>query len=246
MHPGQRESSLLTLRPDEIKFPGQRGAARWREYLYHQLLETGLRIAPIATSHVPAGSDFGGQMRTYVRMSPEIDQPTNQDDAFWRALAGGQTILTSGPLMIAKVNGQPPGFVFDGFPGETVDLRPTLTLHTKQRISYLEVLQNGEVAHQVRLDDLVRAGGELPPVRFTKSGWMLVRAVVDGNDDYRCAMTAPSFVEFESQPRISAAATSFFAAWAKRRREETKGGDAQFHAAGVGFWESRCEQANAP
>lgn len=237
-----------TLAPDKAKFPGRRGAARWREHVYHQLLEAGIRIAPTAASYSPKSHGPSGQPRTYAKVAPQPHDDRAQFEArFWSALENGHTMLTCGPLLIAKVNGQPPGYVFDGSTGDTIELKPALTLHTKENISYLEILKNGQVAHQIRLDDWVKAAGELPAVSFDKSGWMLVRAVVDSDDTYRFAMTAPCFVEFESEPRISSQATAFFTEWAKRRWEETKGTPVErFHTASVKFWQSRSELTNAP
>jgi hypothetical protein len=237
-----------TFRPDTSKFPGRRGAARWRERLYHLLLETGLKIAPSACSYSPHRRVVIGSSRTYVMVpAAESNDAAEGDQAFWNALSSGQSMLTDGPIIMAKINGQPPGFVFDGFSGETVGLKPTLTLHTKEKISYLEILKNGDTIHQVRLDDWVRAKGELPTVEFTQSGWLLVRAVVDDGDQYRFAMTAPSYVQFEAHPRISATATSFYLDWARRRLHVAEGelGE-RYHAAAVRFWEARLASANAP
>ena len=61
--------------------------------------------------------------------------------------------MTNGPLI------RPDGRRRDARPrvsgrrGQEVELEVGLTLSTRDRVSYLEIIKNGELAQQVRLDD---------------------------------------------------------------------------------------------
>ena len=112
-------------------------------------------------------------------------------------------VVTNGPLLRPRVNGELPGHVFQGQPGEVVELTVQLNLSLRDRVDYLEVIQNGKVVHEVRLEEYRDRRGTLPAVRFDKSGWMLVRAVTANPQTFRFASTGPYYVEIGQQPRIS-------------------------------------------
>jgi len=81
-------------------------------------------------------------------------------------------------------------------------------------------VKNGRVEFDANLDEFKAAGGKLPPIKFTESGWFLIRAVTDNTKTYRYATTAPYFVEIGYGPRISRSAAQFFLDWTDKRREE--------------------------
>ena len=113
-------------------------------------------------------------------------------------------MVTNGPLIRPSVEGQPPGHVFKADRGQTVELEIGLSLSTRDKVSYLEIVKDGVTEHEVRLDKWKATGGKLPPIKFTESGWFLVRAVTDEPSTYRYATTAPYYVEIGAQPRGSA------------------------------------------
>ena len=88
-------------------------------------------------------------------------------------LRRGQVVVTNGPLLRPRVfgpgaprEGALPGHVFKADKGKTVELQIALNLSTRDPIDYLEVVQDGKVVHEVRLDQWAKAGGKLPPVKF--------------------------------------------------------------------------------
>jgi len=119
-----------------------------------------------------------------------------------------------------SVEGQAPGHVFNADAGQSVELLIALTLSTRDKIRYLDVVKNGRIEFDANLDEFKAAGGKLPPIKFTESGWFLVRAVTDNTKTYRYATTAPYFVEVGYQPRISRSAVQFFLDWTNKRADE--------------------------
>jgi len=80
-------------------------------------------------------------------------------------------------------------------------------------IDYLEIVKNGRAVGEVRLDQLAKSGGRLPPVEFDQSGWFLVRAVTTDRKRYQLATSGPYYVEKGGRPRISRASIQFFLDW---------------------------------
>ena len=115
-----------------------------------------------------------GYNRVYVHCGDTLTY-----DAWWEGLRAGRVVVTNGPLLRPRVNGELPGHVFRAARGETMELTVQLNLAVRDRVDYLEVVQNGKVVQEVRLDEYRDRRGKLPPVTFDASGWLLVRAVTD-------------------------------------------------------------------
>ncbi|MEM8679414.1 MAG: hypothetical protein AAGF97_08685 [Planctomycetota bacterium] len=225
--------------PDEDFLENVEAAQRWgksNEWVYHRMLECGLRVPPLAVSGGGWSRSPPGSSRSYafIRASPTSDE-------WWRSMQRGRLMITNGPLIIIQVNGKPPGYQFSAAAGERVELTIDLTLHTKQTVEYLEIIKNGSVLHSVRLDAWAKANGRLPEVEFDESGWMLVRAVTNARDTYQYAMTAPYFVRIGDEPRISRQAVQFFQSWLAALPQGDE--HARFHRAAVRYWDAKYEAA---
>ncbi|HEY2759963.1 MAG TPA: hypothetical protein VGI75_04450, partial [Pirellulales bacterium] len=233
---------------DTLLFPKPWGNGRWSQELYYHLLNCGLRIPPTAGSGSGVNNNPVGYNRLYVNISnptaternystdPSADSASvataaasSQDkdiehpmtwDRWWEALRAGRVIVTNGPLIRPSVQGQPPGYVFKADAGQTIELEIGLTLSTRDKIRYMDVLQNGQTVYSANLDEFKAAAGKLPPVKFTTSGWFLVRAVTENTDTYRYATTAPYYVEVGYQPRISRRSAELFLDWTNKRADE--------------------------
>jgi hypothetical protein len=232
---------------DASLFPEPDGVGQWAQQTYFQLLEAGLRIPPAAGSGADSSGNPLGYARTYVYCGDEFTA-----QRWWEGLRAGQVVLTNGPLLRPRVNGQLPGHVFRASAGETLRLQVDLKLSTQDKIRYLEVIQNGRPAIQVRLDEWVRRRGELPDVTFNASGWLLVRAIAEHPQAFRGAMSGPYYVEFDGQPRISRQAASYFHDWCYERARMWQRAAAPQRQAVLpdlrrarDFWQQRMAQANA-
>ena len=200
-----------------LLFPNPTGNGRWSEKIYYDLLNCGLRIPPSAGSGSGATSNPPGYNRVYVQVDGELTY-----DKWWQGLRDGRVVVTNGPLIRPNVEGEAPGHVFRAAAGQTIELEVGLTLSTRDKISYLEIIKNGRMAHQVRLDDWAQMGGKLPPVTFDESGWLMIRAATDVPDTYRYAATGPYYVEIGERPRISRASAQFFLDWVNERAGNIK------------------------
>ena len=232
---------------DEAMYKGPRGPGRLVEFIYWQMLESGLRIPPTA------GSGFGrtpsplGYNRVYAMTG-------NPDPAaWWQSIRAGQSFVTSGPLLRASVNECLPGQVFSSNDKQPIELDIDLKLTVADPVEYLDVVFNGQTLYQARLDEYAKAGGKIPPQSIKESGWLVVRVVTERDFTYRIATTAPFYFEFNGQPRISREAVKFFQSWLDKAEQQIAAAPKQasdaaqpYLAAAKKFWSIRAEQANAP
>jgi hypothetical protein len=202
---------------DPAAFPNPHGNARWSQEIYYHLLNCGLRIPPTAGSGSGISMNPVGYNRVYAHL--DSDEKITWDK-WWDALRAGRVSVTNGPLIRPSVEGELPGHTFKADAGQPLELLVALTLSTRDKIRYLEIIKNGRSEQEVNLDSFKELGGKLPPVRFTESGWFLVRAVADNPQTYRFASTGPYYVEIGYQPRISRKSVQFFLDWTNKRADE--------------------------
>jgi hypothetical protein len=143
------------------------------------------------------------------------------------------------------VEGNPPGHVFHIQDGDELGLPVSLNLATRNPISYLEIIKNGESYEQVELASLAKANGKLPAVTFDESGWFLVRAVTDRADKFEMATTGPYYVEKNGDPRISRRSVQFFLDWIDEEEPRATPTEQPAFAKAREFWRERLERANA-
>ena len=214
---------------DNGMYPNPQGNGRWSQEIYYDLLNCGLRIPATAGSGAGADGNPVGYNRVYVHLDPELSAEGNATsaakdnikwDKWWEALRSGRVMVTNGPLIRPNVNGELPGHVFKVDAGQAVELLVGLTLSTRERIRYLEVVKNGRSEFEANLDEFKSSGGKLPPLKFTESGWFLVRAVTENAQTYRYASTGAYYVEIGYQPRISRRSAQFFLDWTNKRAGE--------------------------
>ncbi|MDP6443643.1 MAG: CehA/McbA family metallohydrolase [Pirellulaceae bacterium] len=232
---------------DKLRFPSPHGNGRWTESIYYRLLNCGIRLPPSAGSASGVLNNPVGYNRVYAHVEGQLTW-----EKWWRSLREGRVVVTNGPLIRPLVNGELPGHVFQAAQGESVDLSIQLELALREKVDYLEVVKNGKVVHEVRLDDYKKKRGKLPNVEFTESGWLLVRAVADNPVTYRFASTGPYYVEIGEQPRISKGDAQFFLDWVHERVRRVKLEDAaereevvRYHRAARDFWQKIVDKANA-
>jgi len=231
---------------DKLKYPDPAGNARWSQQIYFHLLNCGLRIPPSAGS----GSGVSPNPLGYNRVYVHVEEPFTYDRWF-ASLKQGRVTVTNGPLLRPKVHGELPGHVFTADEGESMDLEIGLTLSTRQPISYLELIQDGDVKHSISFDKYAKSG-RLPKLHFDRSGWFLVRAVTDMEKTYRFAMTGPYYVEIGYGRRISKRSAQFFYEWVYDRARAIDIADKQqrlevlkYHRDARDFWKELLDKANA-
>jgi hypothetical protein len=232
---------------DKLLFPDPTGNGRWSEKIYYHLLNCGLRIPPTAGSGSGSTTNPLGYNRMYVQVEGDLTY-----EKWWQGVAAGRVVVTNGPLIRPTVEGEMPGHVFRSDAGTEVELEVGLTLSTRDHVSYLEVIKNGEVAQVARLDEWAQAGGKLTPLRFSESGWFLLRAVTDVPNTYRFATTGPYYVEIGERPRVSRQSAQFFLDWLNERTASLQLDDKsqrdtvlKVHRQAKEFWQGMVDKANA-
>ncbi|MCA9134041.1 MAG: hypothetical protein KDA45_12830 [Planctomycetales bacterium] len=212
---GQENAGFTPLvDPAPGRFRGPRRMGRLVEYLYWQVLETGLRIPP------SAGSGFGrsGSPLGYNRVYAFT--PSLTAESWWRALRQGQAFVSNGPLLRATVNDQLPGHVFTASSAPSLSIDIALKLTVADPVEYLDVIFNGNTLYQARLDEFARQGGKIPLQTIAESGWLVVRVVTERDHTYRLASTAPYYFQIGDRPRVSRRAVRFFQAWLQQAAEQ--------------------------
>ncbi len=231
---------------DRVRYPDPWGDAQWSQHIYFQLLECGLRIPPTAGSGSGESPNPVGYNRVYVHVDGEFSY-----EKWWQGLRAGRVFVTNGPLLKPAVEGELPGHVFQAESDAKLDLEIGLSLSTREPISYLEIVKNGKVEHSIPFDQYSKTG-QLPKLRFDRSGWFLIRAATDLPKTYRFAMTGPYYVEIGRQRRISKSAAQFFLDWVYQRAKQIKLADPQqqkevldWHRRARDFWQDLLSKANA-
>ena len=230
---------------DADLYAGPFGYARWSQDVYFKLLDCGLRLPPTAGSGSGVSPNPAGYNRVYVHLDGSFEY-----EQWWKNLRSGQAIVTNGPLLRARVENELPGHTFHGEEGRDLELQIGMTLTTREPISYLEIVQDGQVRSTIRFENYLKEG-RLPSLHFKHSGWFLLRAVAEISDTYRFAMTAPYYVTFGDKPRISKKSAQFFLDWVYERARQIRIDDPQqrqavmeYHRKARDYWKNLVEMAN--
>jgi hypothetical protein len=178
--------------------------AGWVEYgfrNYYTLLDCGFRLRPTAGTAsgvhpVPLG--FG---RVYVHVGKEFGY-----DAWVKGLNEGGSFVTTGPMLLAELDGRDPGEVFlpsgDGPHG----FRLTGQALSAAPLSRIEVIVNGAVVERIkpanRKTDVAGYESVLDArLKVDGSSWLAVRCYEENPDGrVRFAHTAPWHVEVDGKP----------------------------------------------
>jgi hypothetical protein len=232
---------------DRQALPDPWGNGLWSQQIYYHVLNAGLRIPPSAGSASGVLPNPLGYNRMYVHVDGEFSYAD-----WWKNFKAGRVVVTNGPVIRPRVNGELPGYVFHGDAEEELELEIQVDLATRDPVSYLEVIKNGNVEQSVRIDEWAK-DGKLPTLKFAESGWFLIRVVTEVRETYRFASTGPYYVEIgDTGPRVSRKSVEFFLDWISAlgqhiklppgtQRDEVL----SFHGPARAFWKEKLEAANA-
>ena len=230
---------------EEIRFKDARGVGKLSEYLYWQMLESGLRITPTAGSGFNGNETQVGYNRVYTYSETQPDE-----SSWWQAIARGQTFITNGPLLRASVNGLPPGSVQTSYRSQSISLDIAVSLAVRDPVEYLDVVFNGDTIYSAKLEEHYKRG-EFPPIEIDQSGWLVIRIVTEHAKGYRFATTAPFYFVFDGKPRVSRKAVAFFQQWQKAALDNLAESPEQWKLyepwidRSNQFWEARLRASNS-
>lgn len=193
---------------------------RYAERIYRHALDAGINLVPLAGGGDQSAQTPIGYNRLYVtgRDSESVDAMQSprrpaSPQAWWDGVWKGCSVATNGPLLRPLVGGKLPGHVFTARAGEVLRIQPELNLAVRDPVEYLEVIHNNRVHYSARLDEFAKAGGEIPAIMAEESGWVIIRVLTLHDEHYRAAITAPWWIEFDGQRRVSAESVQFFRDW---------------------------------
>jgi hypothetical protein len=180
------------------------GESEWIDFtlgMYYALLNSGFHMPPSAGTAngvhpVPAG--FG---RVYVHLPGGFDF-----EAWTKALQGGRSFVTTGPMLMVTADGKQPGesFEYDSNSDRSIPLH--IEVISEQPLSFAEVVINGVPRHLVRgRSERTESGAYRTVVDLaiepSESGWFAVRCFEDREGGrVRVAHTAPWYVSVDGKP----------------------------------------------
>src|SRR5438093_4387892 len=242
---GMYENEAWGRPRDAQRLPPPRGNGFYTQEIYYQILNAGLRLPPSAGSASGVLQNPVGYNRVYVQASRPLTWKK-----WWDGLRAGRCFVSNGPLLRCRANGEWPGKVFTA--RREIELELAARLTVREPVSTIEVIVNGRVERSVPFADLARTGS-LGKLKFTESGWFLVRAIADNAKTFRFVSTGPWHVEIGKRgPRVSRAAAQYFLDWTRERMGRIALADAaereevlKWHRDAERFWEQRVRNANA-
>ncbi|MBN2476448.1 MAG: CehA/McbA family metallohydrolase [Pirellulales bacterium] len=168
---------------------------------YYALLNCGFRMRPTAGTAsgvhpVPLG--FG---RVYVQLPGGFSY-----ERWMQGLGAGRSFVTTGPMLMVEVDGQPPGSVIRADQGGKRSCRVTGTAQSVQPLRSIEIVVNGRVvARPAPANKQTGRGGYTTPVtadiELDGSSWIAVRVLEDRPDRrIRFAHSSPVHVEISGKP----------------------------------------------
>ncbi len=153
--------------------------------LWSMLLNHGYRLAATGSSDScfdrPGGA-VPGATRTYTYLPESFSLR-----GISRATAAGRTFVTTGPLLLASLDGQPPGTQIpaDGAP-RNLDIEVWASGETPDDLGRLELVRNGTVAKEIPLTGRYRR--LRLPINEGTGAWYCIRAYAQ-NDRRQRAIT---------------------------------------------------------
>ena len=230
-------------------FPSPYGNGFWSQYIYYQILNSGICIPPSAGSASGVLHNPVGYNRVYVYTGSD----SLKYNQWWENLRKGICFVTNGPLIVVDVSGQKPGHVFTTDEGQVIDLEVILSLmRSNDPIRCIEIIKNGSVERSVPYTEF-RDDRKLGTVRFTKSGWFLVRVIADIPNTFRFASTGPYYVEVgDKKSYLSRKSIRFFIDWIDERIKRINIEDSnkledvlKYHRKARDYWLEKLHLANA-
>lgn len=196
---------------------------RASEFVWHQLLNCGLRIP------AGAGTDLMGNFSSLRgplglnRVMVQGAGPLNKNTLLEK-IRGGKSIVTNGPLIGFSVSGKLPGDIIS-VPESGATLSYTAFLRSQVPVDFLEVVWNGKVVASHVLTDSKRFADVQGKVKVSGPGWLLLRtgsanAQPDLQDLYPFATTNPVYLETQYQMLyVSKESAAWFVPWVKGIRQ---------------------------
>ena len=152
-----------------IEVPGHKRTGAGPMWYY--MLNCGVKLPLLGgTDKMSAARVLGCTSRTYAKV------PSWTHKGFMAALRAGATFVTNGPLLNLTANGKPIGSQLKFTGAGPFDVQVETGVFSQRRISYFEIVQDGEVVHRVAVKPDQKTVKVSHKLTFSRSGWLAVRA----------------------------------------------------------------------
>jgi len=194
--------------------------------VWYRLLNLGFHLP--AAAGTDAMANFAslrgplGLNRVYVK----VPQGPLKIGEWLNSLKQGHTFATNGPLLGFTLGGKEMGDEVKRPAGED-KVKFTAWMRSMVPVDHLEVVCNGEVVQNLKLDSDRQSANVEGMVPVSRSGWCLLRAWSDNPehpilDLYPYATTSPIYVEVAGSSLKSPQDAAYFLAWIGRIEEAVK------------------------
>jgi hypothetical protein len=166
---------------------------------YYALLNCGFRMRPAAGTANGVHPVPLGFSRVYVHLDGSFNF-----DSWMRGLAAGRSFVSTGPMLLAKVEGQWPGATFQ-MTKPPNDYRLECTVRSEQALESIELIVNGIVSQRFEPQNKKAATGSFETVVSTQfspkeTSWLAWRCFEKRpGGRFRFAHTAPWYFEVPGQ-----------------------------------------------
>lgn len=194
--------------------------------VWYRLLNLGFRLP--AGAGTDATTNYAAPIRGQVgfdRVYAWVPEWPLTIELWLDALKKGRTFATNGPLVEFTLDGQRVGdeVRYDS-PQKAVPF--TAKLRSIVPIDHLEVVCNGRVVQNLKVDPARESADATGTLPLNESGWCVLRAYSDKDeypvlDKYPYATTSPVYITVEGKPQRSPDDAKYFAAWIGRTIEVT-------------------------
>lgn len=200
-HPGH---ALPPWKEFEQESPGVLTEWGWLQFgfeMYYALLNCGFRMSPSAGTASGVHPVPLGFSRVYVHTGEPFDL-----ESWLSGLKRGRSFVTTGPMLLARLNGEHPGHVFRFAKDQNAEIRWSAEAVSPDPISRVELIVNGEVEFEVTPAAMRTAEGAWTwagqgSFPLDKSGWAVLRTWSDQPDGRkRFAHTGAWYFEVDEQP----------------------------------------------
>ena len=177
----------------------ERGWTHYGFQTYYALLNCGFNLRPTAGTASGVHPVPLGFSRVYVQVDGGFSF-----EKWMAGLAAGRSFVTTGPMLLAELNGQPPGRRFAL--NEPGIFTLSGTIESGQPLESIEVIRNGEVVLQLTPENTRTSAGAWRAtlngsIQVGETSWIAVRCFESRPAGrFRFAHTAPWHIRFDDQP----------------------------------------------
>ncbi len=195
--------------------------------VWYKLLNLGFKLP--AGGGTDATADYAAPIRGQVgfdRVYVWMPSWPASIDLWMDELKKGRTFATNGPLIEFKLGGEMVGSELK-FDAAQAAVPFTAKLRSIVPVDHLEVVCNGKVARDLKLNDARDTADVAGTIPLNESGWCVLRAWSDKAeypvmDNYAYATTSPVYVTIGGKRAYSREDAEYFKAWIDRTIEVTE------------------------